>query len=52
MFMVCRSWLRQHRSVIVDQAGNFCHGSFDISSIPMNKNVEIHMERTKVLPSS
>ena len=34
------------------QPGIFRHGIITLSSIPMNKNVEIHMERVNVLPLS
>ena len=52
MFMVCQSWSRQHGNVNIDRPGIFRHGIINLSSIPMNKNVEIHVERTKVLPLS
>ena len=50
-FMVPWSWSCKGGSINVDRAVYSRHGSFDLSSIPMNKTVEIHMERTKVLPS-
>ena len=52
MFMVRRSWSHQCGSVYVDRAGKFRHDSFDISSIPMNKNDGTHVEHMKVLSST
>ena len=52
MFMVHRSWSRQRGNVNVDQPSMFHDGVINLCSVPMNKNVEIHVEHTKVLPSS
>ena len=52
MFMVRQSWSHQRGNVNIDRPGIFCHGIINLSSIPVNKNVEIHVEHTKVLPSS
>ena len=51
-FVVCHSWLHQCRNVNADFTSSFGHGSIDLSNIPMNKNIEFHVECTKVLPLS
>ena len=39
-------------STRIDVDGNFHHGSIALSIIPVNTNVEYHMEWMKVLSSS